>query len=185
MGKALRAHRDAPAALPVRSFPPIDPPQARVLILGSVPGQASLQAQRYYAHPQNAFWRVMAAVLGFDTSADYAQRIIAVRAARVAVWDVIDQCVRPGSLDASIDRASVVTNDFASWFARHPELRAVAFNGGAAATLFQRHVTSRIALPVGARWVRLPSTSPANASMPFDAKLALWRAFLDQSLNDH
>ncbi len=164
-------------------FAPIEDADARVLILGSMPGEASLQAQRYYEHPQNAFWRILGQVVGFDPVADYDRRLSALRDAGIAVWDVLAECVRPGSLDASIERSSIRINDFAGWFARHPELLAVAFNGGTAEALFRKHVLGRIELPAGLRFARLPSTSPANAGLRFEQKLVLWQGFLEPFLD--
>ncbi|THF64690.1 DNA-deoxyinosine glycosylase [Pseudothauera nasutitermitis] len=159
----------------VFSFPPIAAPDARVLILGSMPGAASLAAAQYYAHPRNAFWPILGELLGFDPGADYAERVGHLHAAGVAVWDVMASCVRPGSLDAAIDAASVVPNDFRAFFAAHPHIARIGFNGTAAADSYRRHV-----LPQGA-WaglpaLRLPSTSPAHAALDRTAKLAAWRA---------
>lgn len=157
------------------SFPPIAAPDAETLILGSMPGDASLAAGRYYAHPHNAFWPIMAGLLGFSADDAYADRVAALLDARIALWDVLGTCSRQGSLDARIDRASEVANDFAAFFGTHPHIVRVCFNGAKAETAFRRHV--RLALDGRTlSFVRLPSTSPAHAALGFKAKLAAWRA---------
>ncbi|WP_024889844.1 DNA-deoxyinosine glycosylase [Luteimonas huabeiensis] len=165
---------NAPARL--TGLPPVSRPDARVLVLGSMPGAASLAAQRYYAHPRNAFWPIMDAIAGASPDLPYAQRLARLRAAGIALWDVLAHCVRPGSLDARIEPASMVANDFAAFFSAHPQLRLVAFNGGTAAQAFARHAGP--ALPPGVATVRLPSTSPAHAARSQAEKLASWRAAL-------
>ncbi|MBP7623629.1 MAG: DNA-deoxyinosine glycosylase, partial [Xanthomonadales bacterium] len=106
--------------MPVRSFPPLIAAHARVLILGSMPGIASLQALRYYAHPRNQFWPILGELLGFDASADYALRVQALHKAGIAVWDVLAECEREGSLDTSIRRDSEQANDLPGLLAKHP-----------------------------------------------------------------
>lgn len=152
------------------SFPPIANEQARVLVLGTMPGKASLLAQQYYAHPRNGFWPIMGAVLGFDAQAPYAQRTVSLSAQGVALWDVLQSCVRSSSLDSDIDASSIVVNDFSSFLARHPHIHTVCFNGATAEALYRRHVKAP-ALPI----LRLPSTSPAHAAMSLAAKTEAWR----------
>ena len=163
---------------PLRSFAPIAGSSARVLILGTMPGAASLKAREYYAHPRNAFWRILAAALGFDCTLDYATRTQALVDADIAVWDVLRSCEREGSLDARIDPASIVVNDFAGFFRRHPGIDRVCFNGATAEALYKRHVLDALAATVRPSYVRLPSTSPANASISAAAKARAWRAAL-------
>ncbi|TRW80929.1 DNA-deoxyinosine glycosylase [Mycolicibacterium sp. 018/SC-01/001] len=154
----------------VHSFPPLTGEHAEVVILGNMPGVISLQQHQYYAHPRNAFWRIMASLFDFDATAPYDERVRRLTGAGVAVWDVLASCRRVGSLDAAVEPASMVANDFDAFFTAHPHIDRVYFNGAAAATNFQRLVhTSH---PV--RATRLPSTSPAYTA-PFDAKLAAWR----------
>lgn len=160
-----------------RSFPPIANPDATILILGSMPGQASLTANAYYAHPRNAFWPIMAALLGFDVNADYAQRVAALKAARIALWDVLHSCNRPGSLDADIAPDSLVANDLPVFLQQHPAIRRVFFNGGKAEACFRKHVAPSLAAPA-LQCMRLPSTSPAHAALSFERKLAAWRVIL-------
>jgi hypoxanthine-DNA glycosylase len=164
------------AAARIRSFDPIARRDARTLILGSMPGAASLAAGRYYAHPRNAFWRIMAELLGFDPQAPYATRARALCAARVALWDVLHSCVRRGSLDTMIVNDSEVANDFRAFFRAHPRIDTVCFNGAKAEASYRRHVLPGIA--AGFRYVRLPSTSPAHAGLSYARKLAAWRAIL-------
>lgn len=158
----------------IRSFAPIAAPDARILILGSMPGIASLQAGQYYAHPRNAFWPIMAALFGARPDLPYTERVARLMARGVAVWDVLQLCEREGSLDANI-RAEV-PNDFAAFFSAHPGLRTVALNGGKAAASFRKHAARH--LPEGAALHALPSTSPAHAARSFAAKCEIWRAAL-------
>lgn len=162
----------------IQSFPPIAAPGAHVLILGSMPGAASLAAGQYYAHPRNAFWAILGTRFGFPADAPYAVRVAALQVAGVAVWDVLQSCVRPGSLDTAIERSSEVPNDIAGLLARQAGIRCVGFNGGTAEAAFRRHVPA--ATVAGLRLLRLPSTSPANASWSFERKLAAWSAAFEE-----
>lgn len=164
-----------PDAIAVQGFAPLADARARVLVLGSMPGVASLRARQYYGHPRNAFWPIMASVFGFDATAPYAQRVAALQERRVAVWDVLAACVRPGSLDADIDPRSIEVNDFAALFARMPELRRVCCNGATAHALFRSRVLPQLACAFSLELVQLPSTSPAHAGMGLDEKRRRWR----------
>lgn len=161
----------------LKGFPPLLGPAARCLILGSMPGQASLDAGRYYAHPRNAFWPIMGELLGFDPQAPYPQRCQALQAGGIALWDVIARCRRPGSLDADIERDSIEVNEFASLLAVNPGIGAIFFNGAAAEIAFRRHVLPGLGRP-DFRLHRLPSTSPAHAALSLDDKRAAWGAAL-------
>lgn len=154
----------------LESFPPLVGAGARILILGNMPGVASLQAQQYYAHPRNAFWRITGELYGFDPAAPYGERVVALTRAGVAVWDVLRYCRRVGSLDAAVEPDSMVANNFGAFFAAHPTITRVCFNGAAAERNYLRLVGTSPQL----RHARLPSTSPAH-TMPFEAKLAAWR----------
>jgi hypoxanthine-DNA glycosylase len=156
-------------------FPPIERDDASVLILGSLPGQASLAAHEYYAHPQNAFWQIMRELTGAEGS--YAERCESLRAASIAVWDVLASSVRPGSMDADIQLDSAVANDFRSFFSTHPALRLVGFNGRKSEQMFQKFV-GRHDGDANLRFELLPSTSPAYASLSFDKKLRIWRGII-------
>ena len=158
---------------PARGFPPAARADARVLVLGSLPGARSIEAQQYYAHPQNAFWPIMGSLFGFDPALPYRQRIGALLDARVALWDVLGESERPGSLDSAIDTASARANDLGEFFAAHPALELLAFNGRKAEALFRRLALSGLVSPAPPA-VLLPSTSPAHAAMDRATKLRHW-----------
>jgi TDG/mug DNA glycosylase family protein len=159
-------------------FEPIARSDARVLILGSVPGEASLAAGQYYAHPRNAFWPIMEALFGDGSALDYPSRVALVLDARAALWDVLASADRMGSLDAAIDGNSEVPNDIPGFLDAHTAITHVFFNGAKAQSSFDRHL--KASLPAGrVSLARLPSTSPANAAASFDSKLAAWRAVAD------
>jgi hypoxanthine-DNA glycosylase len=144
------------------------------VILGSFPGVASLQAQQYYGHPRNHFWPLLSAIWGVDlVGLPYPNRLAELRRRGLGLWDVYAACVRPGSLDSAIRQAEL--NDLASLRRRAPGLALVAHNGGESARAL-RH-TAALGLPV----LRLPSSSPANASWSFERKLAAWRAAFQQA----
>lgn len=150
--------------------------RSRVLVLGSMPGAASLQQARYYAHPRNRFWPLMGQLLDIDAQTPYEQRVSALQAAGVGLWDVIGQCRRAGSLDAAIDRASIVANPLGQRIAGLPALRAIACNGGEAHRAWLRWIAPGLApaqqaLPV----LALPSTSPANAAFGLERLVEAWR----------
>jgi hypoxanthine-DNA glycosylase len=164
---------------PSRGFPPIARIDARVLILGSLPGRASLQAREYYAHPRNAFWMIMREIAG--ATGGYASRCRALQQRRIAVWDVLSHSVRPGSLDSDIDMKSAVPNDFEGFFTAHRDVRLVAFNGKKAQQLFTRYVQPSQA-DGDMVFALLPSTSPAHASLTPAAKLETWRGIIEPEL---
>lgn len=147
-----------------------------MLVLGSMPGMASLAAGQYYAHPRNQFWRIVAEIHGFDPAAPYRHRAQALRHAGIALWDVIGSCARQGSLDSAIDDATIVANDFASFLAAHAGIARVCFNGRKAESAWRRHVQAQ--LPSGRKleYRLLPSTSPAHAGMSYLRKLQVWRS---------
>jgi TDG/mug DNA glycosylase family protein len=161
---------------PSRGFPPIACGDARILVLGSLPSRRSLQAGEYYAHPRNAFWPIVAALTG--VSGGYARRCASLTERRVALWDVLESSERPGSLDAAIRQDTARANDFETFFREHSHVERICFNGRTAAQLFRKFVDPVIDAS-GRQQLVLPSTSPAYAAMPFDAKLAHWRAALD------
>jgi hypoxanthine-DNA glycosylase len=158
----------------LQGLAPVAARQARVLVLGSFPGAASLAAQQYYAHPRNQFWPILSALWGVDLVAQpYARRLAEARRRGLAIWDVYAACRREGSLDSAIESAE--PNDLAGLVARLPKLAAIAHNGGESARAMR--VTPALGLPVH----RLPSTSPANASWSFERKLVAWRAVFAQA----
>ena len=155
-----------------RSFAPVVDEQTRVLVLGSLPGEVSLAHGQYYAHRQNRFWHLIGDVIGRDLpSMEYAQRLETLLAHRIGLWDVIAQARREGSLDSRIrDHA---TNDLAALVAGLPNLVAVAFNGGTAAKIgMQALAESRLSLDL----IKLPSSSPAYAAVPYAEKSRAWEA---------
>ncbi len=162
----------------IESFPPISDQHARILILGSIPGTASLQARQYYAHPRNQFWPILAELLSFEPNASYPDKTQALINAGIALWDVVQSCHRPGSLDANIDKHSVTANDFVRFFQTHPKIGAVFFNGATAEQTFRRLVLPTLDVShLG--FYRLPSTSPAHAGLNFQQKLEDWRRVLE------
>jgi hypoxanthine-DNA glycosylase len=165
----------------LESLPPAVPDTARVLLLGSMPGAASLAAQQYYAHPRNNFWPFMSELFGVDSSQPYAERLRQLNAAGVGVWDVLQNCERPGSLDSSILRSTEVPNDVATLLQHRPQITMVGCNGAKAFQLFQRYVTPQLEKGSSETLARikvlqLPSTSPANQSIPRQVKLDRWGA---------
>jgi TDG/mug DNA glycosylase family protein len=164
--------------LQIHSFPPIASRLARVLILGTMPGKASLRERQYYAHPRNLFWPILGEILGIDPAHRYEARVAAVRSAGVAVWDVLRSCTRESSLDSDIDALSVVPNDFGAFLSDHPQIRRICFNGATAEALYMRHVRPGLAAAPEIQHLRLPSTSPANASVPLAEKLRAWRSIV-------
>lgn len=148
-------------------FPPVVDASTRVLILGSLPGEASLAAQQYYGNPRNAFWRLMEGVLGAALAPlDYEARLAALLAHGVGLWDVLAEAERPGSLDAAI--RDPAANDLLNLIETLPALRVVAFNGGTAAKLGGKLIGERAAT------IALPSSSPAHAARTFEQKAQVW-----------
>ena len=152
------------------AFAPVVDASTRVLILGSLPGRMSLAAGRYYAHPRNLFWPLIGTVIGREIARlAYAERLAALRAAGVGLWDTLASARRHGSLDAAIREGE--TAELAQLVATLPELRAVGFNGRKAAGIGRRQLSGS-----GLALIDLPSSSPAYAAMPLAAKTARWTA---------
>ena len=163
----------------VTGFPPIADNNAIILILGSMPSIKSLEQQQYYAHPRNSFWFIMTKLLGDKSDLDYAERKALLLHNKIALWDVLNTCQRKGSLDSSIKNETIVVNDFNKFFTEHLLIRTVFFNGSRAQQEYNRHV-----LPVlntefaSISYQRLPSTSPAMASLNREQKLQQWKIIL-------
>jgi hypoxanthine-DNA glycosylase len=153
--------------------------RTRLLVVGSLPGQASLASRQYYAQPQNSFWRIVEDLYAIERTLPYRERMAALLDHGIGVWDVCASAQRPGSLDASIVRGSIVPNDFGRLFRRYPGIALACFNGATAAGLYRRLVLPSLLPPANLlRTVVLPSTSPAHAGMRYAEKLARWRSVL-------
>ncbi len=158
-------------------FDPIAAPDARVLILGSLPSQQSLQKHEYYGNPQNIFWRVMGELFDAGPKIPYVKRADRLQQCGIALWDVLHSSVRPGSMDAAIDQSTATPNDFQTFFDDHPMLELLCFNGKKAAQLYARLVAAQgIANTDRLEYKTMPSTSPAYASMQYDEKVRQWSA---------
>ncbi len=151
---------------------PVLDANTRLIVLGSFPGVASLLAQQYYGHPRNHFWAILAALWGTNPAATYPQRLAEARRRGLGLWDVYASCQREGSLDSAIEHAR--PNDLGSLRQRAPGLRAIVHNGGESARAMAR------TRALGVAELRLPSTSPANASWSFERKLAAWRTAFEE-----
>lgn len=165
------------SALHKTGFPPLADAGSRILILGSMPGERSLAAQQYYAHPRNLFWTFIAALGNEAPPDDYTARTLLLSRHHIALWDVCDACIRQGSLDSAI--LSVIPNDIEGLLARCPGISTVAFNGQKAAQLYRKYFPENN----NRHYITLPSTSPANASIAYEHKKATWLQALKQSLS--
>lgn len=155
-----------------QGLPPVARPNARLFILGSLPGDASLAARQYYGHPRNQFWRLLSQVIGEDLQPlNYGARLEVLTGRRVGLWDVVAEAERPGSLDQAIRRAG--HNQLTDYFATFAELKAVAFNGSTAAAIGRKLLSG-----TELRLIDLPSSSPAN-TRPFAEKAMAWRVLTD------
>lgn len=150
------------------SFAPISNPNAKVLILGTMPGAQSLALNQYYGHPQNAFWKIMFTLFDMPYSKDYEERKNLLLVNKIAVWDVLEACIREGSLDSAIQEE--VPNDIHSFLKLHPNIKHIFFNGQKAAAFFKKYIK----LDESYQLTTLPSTSPAHAGKSFENKLKEW-----------
>ena len=156
-------------------FPPVSESGAHILILGSLPGRRSLEAQEYYAQPQNCFWKIMAELFGAGPDLPYVKRLQHLTANRIALWDVVASAERAGSLDTAIVPTSVQVNDIYGFLSTHAEVSLICFNGMKAAELYRRYVLPTLDDAFSSiRHETLPSTSPAHASMRYPEKLKRW-----------
>jgi hypoxanthine-DNA glycosylase len=167
--RALRRLTAPPLAVAKRSFPPIIGAEPLALVLGTLPGEESLRQVKYYAHPRNLFWPIVHALFGATPSEIYEERLAFVITRRIALWDVCAAAERRASLDTEIKRE--VPNTIHELLDANPSIRTVAFNGGTARRLYDRHFIRR----PGLTYLHLPSSSPAHASRSFAEKLALWQ----------
>ncbi|MGA3159234.1 MAG: DNA-deoxyinosine glycosylase [Steroidobacteraceae bacterium] len=161
----------------VASFAPLAAPDARVLILGTMPGVASLAAAQYYAHPRNQFWTLMGELCGARAELPYAQRCRILLERGVALWDVFSSCVRPGSADSAIELAGAQLNDLVAFIDAHPALERILCNGRLAHQSYRRNSAAQVTAKFPRlQVVAVPSTSPAHAGMRAAQKLVVWRA---------
>ncbi len=164
----------SPAEL-LRSFPPLADERSRVLVLGTMPGPEALRRQQYYGFAGNHFWHIMRDLLADGRELSYDEKIALVRRHRIALWDVLASCERVGALDSAIK--NVEPNAIPELLARHPGIHTVFCNGTLSAKLFGRFFGGRVTLPM----IGLPSTSPANAAMPYATKRKLWTAVIERA----
>jgi len=152
---------------------------ARILILGSMPGIESLRQNQYYAHPRNCFWDLMGEMFAAGRVLPYPDRLLKLQQHHIALWDVAYQCERSGSLDSNIRAGSIIANDFTAFFANHPGITAVFFNGRKASEIYQQKVLLNLPEPFRSLPRQtLPSTSPAYAAMSREEKLTRWLQFI-------
>jgi len=144
-----------------------------------MPGVASLEAVQYYAHPRNAFWPIMGELFAVNHKASYESRICGLEKLPLILWDTLQVCRRPGSLDSNIDISSAQANDFPALLRQFPEINAIVFNGATSEKYFRKLVVPILPGITDIDLLRMPSTSPANAGMSFAQKLAAWRRILD------
>lgn len=155
-------------------IPPEVPGNAVLLVLGSLPGEASLAERRYYAHPRNQFWRLVGSAIGLDLPAlDYPRRLEALAQARIGLWDVVASAHRRGSLDSAM--RGIEANPLADLVRTLPDLRAVAFNGATSAKVGRKALAQKSSLTL----IDLPSSSPAHAAMTYTDKAARWAVLAD------
>ena len=162
-----------------KCFAPVARANARVLILGSLPGKVSLERRQYYAQPQNTYWRIMGEIAGARPELPYPHRLRLLKENGFALWDVCAAGHRSGSLDSAIQLSTVETNDFSGFLRAHPAIGLICFNGQKAKEIYDRKVRKTLpALFERIRYEVLPSTTPAHAGMPFEQKLSRWRSVL-------
>jgi len=159
----------------ISSFKAFAQADAKCLILGSMPGVESLRQKQYYAYPHNCFWKMMGELFSFDYKSSYEERINYLLKNHIALWDTVQCCVRPGSLDSDIKHA--LPNDFEKLFKDCPNITKVFFNGQTAHKLFLKH-KKQMSLPE-LEFIPLPSTSPANAATSYLQKLQAWKQIKD------
>ena len=160
----------------IHSFSPIESNNSSILLLGTMLGKPSLQAQQCYEHPRSAFWKINGEILGVATVCSYEAKTSAIVTARVALWDVLKSCTWGHSLDSDIDNDSIIFNDFASFFNNHSHIHRMCFNGAKAENLYMRHIQPSVRNSSNIKYICLPSTGPANAATCHDEKLRAWKA---------
>lgn len=156
-------------------FQPIAKPDSTILILGSMPGQKSLEENQYYAHPRNSFWPIMCQLFNANKELNYEQRKQLLYDNKIALWDVLKSCYREGSLDSDIEHSSIEVNDFESFFKKYSKIKHVFFNGTKAEQLFKKEVLNELKQTTDLKYHSLPSTSPAHAAITVEQKLLKWK----------
>ncbi|MCF6280686.1 MAG: DNA-deoxyinosine glycosylase [Candidatus Polarisedimenticolaceae bacterium] len=157
------------------SFSSVAMADAKIVILGSMPGDESLRQQQYYAHPRNAFWYILQRHFNRSESLTYQQKIELSQHYGIALWDVMQRCERPGSLDSNIDNKTIVVNEFEVFFRLHKNLVAVLFNGAKAEQEYRKRVLPTLSVESRRlELIRLPSTSPAMAALNREQKYLVW-----------
>ena len=173
-------HKKTPITMPpIHSFAPIEGPNARLLILGSMPSKTSLLVGQYYAHNRNSFWPIMDDLITATRTLPYTMRINILKSNGIALWDVLASCARASSLDSDIDQASARANNFELFLSTHPNITEIFFNGAMAEKCFNKLVLHKLK-PNLIRYTRLPSTSPAHAAMTYNQKLDAWKVILQK-----
>jgi len=162
--------------------PPVVNDMASTLILGTMPGEESLQRNQYYANSRNAFWKIMSNLLVMAENSTYEERTASLRRHQIALWDVIRICDREGSLDSRIRQETIKENDFVSFFREYPNISRVFFNGARAEKEYLKRVLPKLSGPTKyLKLVRLPSTSPAMARLSFNEKVHEWSEIIKQT----
>ncbi len=155
-----------------KSFKAISSTNSRVLILGTMPGDKSLELQEYYGHPRNKFWKIMASITNSEIPLSYNEKITLLIKNNIALWDVIEQANRLGSLDSAIKNEKA--NELNIFIAKHKHLHTICFNGKKAETLYNKYFTKETTI----RYFSLPSSSPANAGISFENICKTWKQIL-------
>ncbi len=158
-------------------FQPVIDHNTKIIIVGSMPGKDSLAKNQYYAHKRNAFWLIMAELFGENANFSYTERLNQLLINKVGLWDAIHTCQRKTSLDSDIVEHSITANNFKALLQNHPSVTTLCFNGLKSEQVFKRYVVPTLSTD-HLQLVRLPSTSPANATMTFEQKLSAWREVL-------
>ena len=162
-----------------RCFEPVSRADARVLILGTLPGRMSLERNEYYAQPRNSFWPIMSRLTGGSNDLPYRDRLRLLTEKRIALWDVCAEAARVGSMDHKIQSKTLKPNDFGAFFELHPHIELICFNGSKAESVYRTKIAPTLAARHCAILSKtLPSTSPAHASLTFAQKLSRWEAVL-------
>lgn len=156
------------------SFPPISDAETEILILGTLPGDRSLQSGEYFAHPRNRFWKIISAITNNPFPQSYSEKMNLLQRTKIGVWNVLHKAHRKGSLDSEIQNE--VPNDLPAFIDRHKNLKVIAFDGKKAEALFKKHFSRRSDLT----YISLPGCSPANARFSLDALCGRWAEILEK-----